>query len=173
MRKNSTKLPIYRQLCGGSMLDQIRPHSLEADHVPSLSEVFKAQPDDETNEDDIWPTAEERAANIAQANALKETARAGGLRFEAYLPPKLAVWFLEMVEQDKFIDPSDAAFVLLGEAYELHPHDDLRKELLRRMIQAAVDDPRPSIPAEEVFKRLEEKFSAPLPEPAIWIKRKP
>lgn len=141
--------------------------------APPLSEAFKAQPDDAADEDDIWPTAEERAANIAQAQGLKEAAQAGGLRFEAYLPSKLAVWFLELIEQGTFSDPSEAAFVLLGEARELHPHADLRKELLRRMIQAAVDDPRPSIPAEEAFKRLQEEFSTPLPEPAIWVKRTP
>ncbi len=66
--------------------------------APPLSEAFKAQSDDDANEDDIWPTAEERAANIAQASHLKEAALAGGLRFEAYLPSELAVWFLEMIE---------------------------------------------------------------------------
>jgi antitoxin ParD1/3/4 len=137
-----------------------------------LVEAFKAQADDE-NEDDVWPTAEERAANIAQASSLKEAARAGGLRFEAYLPPELAVWFLEMIEQGLFDAPSQAAFVLLGEAHELHPHDDLRKELLRRTLQAAMDDHRPSIPAEEAFKRLREELSAPLPEPALWKKKTP
>jgi antitoxin ParD1/3/4 len=42
------------------------------------------------DEDDAWPTAEEKAKNFAQAKALREQARKGGLRFEAYLPSDLA-----------------------------------------------------------------------------------
>lgn len=36
--------------------------------------------------------------SIEQARALKEQARDGGLRFEAFLPSSLGVWVLEMVE---------------------------------------------------------------------------
>src|SRR3546814_4566187 len=35
----------------------------------------------------------------AQAESLREQARAGGLRFEAYLPPALADWLLEPIER--------------------------------------------------------------------------
>jgi Arc/MetJ-type ribon-helix-helix transcriptional regulator len=116
-----------------------------------------------------WASAEEKAKNIAQAKALRARAEKGGLRFNAYLPPGLADWLLGLIEKGTFIDPSEAVFVMLQQAQELEPHHDLRRELLARMLQAAEDDPRPSIPAEEVFKKLRELHSSPM-EPAVWEK---
>lgn len=103
-----------------------------------------------------------------QAHALREQARAGGLRFEAYLPGNLADWVLEQVEQGRFTDPSEAVFVMVGLFRDLAPHHDLREELLMRMVQAAMDDPRPPIPSDEVFSALERRYSQPLPTPARW-----
>ena len=62
-------------------------------------------------------------------------------------------------------------FVILGEHKELAPHADLRRELLKRSIEAAADDPRPGISGEEIKAELREKRKAPLPEPATWEKR--
>jgi antitoxin ParD1/3/4 len=120
------------------------------------------------DEDDTWPTAEEKARNIAQAKALREQARKGGLRFEAYLPSDLAEWLLDLIERGVFVDPSEAVFVILGEHKDLEPHADLRRELLKRILQAAMDDPRPSIPHEEVMQRLRKLAEAPRSEPAEW-----
>jgi Arc/MetJ-type ribon-helix-helix transcriptional regulator len=119
-----------------------------------------------------WPSAEEKAKSVAQAIALREQAKAGGLRFSVYLPPGLAEWMLGLVENGTFIDPSEAVFVLLQEAQELEPHHDLRHELLNRILQAAANDPRPGIPAEEVFRQLKEKLASS-PEPAVWEKHTP
>jgi len=119
-------------------------------------------------EDEGWPDPVERARAIEQAKALREQAQKGGLRFTAYLPPGLAEWLLGLIEQGIFSSPSEAVFVILGEHQDLEPHHDLRRELLSRTIQAAIDDPRPSIPAEEVFKRMRERLAKPLPEPAVW-----
>ncbi|MGH8323820.1 MAG: hypothetical protein ACRETD_08500, partial [Steroidobacteraceae bacterium] len=121
-------------------------------------------------EREIWPTAEQKQHCVAQAKALRKQAMEGGLRFEAYLPPQLADWLLERIEKGVFLDPSEAIFVLLGEQQELEPHTDLRQELLRRRLDAAIHDPRPGIPAEQVFEELRKKFSAPLPEAAAWTK---
>jgi len=119
-----------------------------------------------------WPGAEEKAKNVAQAIALREQAKAGGLRFSVYLPPGLAEWMLGLVENETFVDPSEAVFVMLQEAQELEPHHDLRGELLNRRLQAAERDLRPAIPAEEVFMLLKEKLAS-RPEPAVWEKQKP
>jgi antitoxin ParD1/3/4 len=119
-----------------------------------------------------WPSAEEKAKSVAQAIALREQAKVGGLRFSVYLPPGLAEWLLGLVEKGTFIDPSEAVFVKLQEAQELEPHHDLRRELLTRMLQAAEDDPRPAIPGEEVFRRIKERRASPA-EPAVWEKHKP
>lgn len=119
-----------------------------------------------------WPSADEKARNVAQAIALRGQAKVGGLRFSAYLPPRLADWVLGLVENGTFIDPSEAVFVMLQEAQELEPHHDLRRELLNRRLQAAEDDPCPGIPAEEVFRRLKEKCASS-PDPATWQKHQP
>ena len=116
----------------------------------------------------IWPTAELKGACVAQAKALRKQAAEGGLRFEAYLPPQLAEWLLGRIEKGVFLDPREAVFVLLGEHEDLEPHIDLRQELLRRRLNAAIDDPRPSIPAQQVFDELRKKMAAPLAEPAVW-----
>ena len=121
--------------------------------------------------EDGWRTAEERARDIALARALKEQARKGGLRFEAYLPPGLAEWVLDFVERGVFVDPSEAVFVIFGEHKDLEPHADLRQEALKRSIQTAIDDPRPSIPYEEVKERINKQLAEPRPEPAIWRKQ--
>jgi len=118
--------------------------------------------------DDGWPAAEEKAKNIAQAKALKEKVQNGGLRFEAYLPPGLAEWLLGLIERGVFVDPSEAVFVILGEHKDLEPHADLRRELLRRTLQASMDDPRPSIPHEEVMEQLRKMTEGPRAEPAEW-----
>jgi antitoxin ParD1/3/4 len=109
--------------------------------------------------------------SVAQAWALREQAAKGGLRFDAYLPPDLAMWLLDQIEHGVFADPSEAVFVILGEHRELEPHADLRQEMLRRSIQAAVDDPRPSLSAEGVEQHLHELAEAPRSEPAIWRKK--
>ena len=39
-------------------------------------------------------------------------------------------------KQGVFVDPSEAVFVMLGEQKDLEPHDDLRREILRRSLEA-------------------------------------
>lgn len=107
---------------------------------------------------------------IGQAKALREQASKGGLRFEAYLPPGLAEWLLGLIEHGVFADPSEAVFVILGEHRDLEPHADLRRELLSRLLQAAIDDRRRSLAGNEVEKHLRELIDRPMPEPAVWRK---
>ena len=118
-----------------------------------------------------WPDPADEAHAIEQARRIRDQAAKGGLRFEAYLPPSLALWLLDRIEQGKFLDPSEAVFVILGEHKELAPHADLRRELLKRSIEAAADDPRPGISSEEMSAQLRDMLKAPLPEPARWEKR--
>jgi antitoxin ParD1/3/4 len=119
-----------------------------------------------------WRTAAERESDIAQARALREQARKGGLRFEVYLPSNLAEWLLDLVEEGVFTDPGEAVFVILGEHKDLEPHADLREEILRRTLQAAMDDPHPGFTAEEVNERMRKSMSEPRAEPAVWRQRK-
>lgn len=98
--------------------------------------------------DETWPPQQLGDRANQQSQVVRDAAAEGGLRFRAYLPPKLALWLLDRIEQGMFVDPSEAVFVLLDEARELEQHSDLRQELLKRRILSAADDPRPSIPAE-------------------------
>ncbi|MGO9170770.1 MAG: hypothetical protein ACLP7P_02225 [Rhodomicrobium sp.] len=118
-----------------------------------------------------WRTAEDRASDIAQAKALREQASQGGLRFEVYLPSSLAEWVLDFVQLGVFTDPSEAVFVILGEHQELEPHADLREEILRRSLEASMNDPRPSIPGEEAMAHIARKLAEPRPDPAVWRQR--
>jgi len=117
------------------------------------------------------PDPAERAFAIEQARRLRYQAAKGGLSFEAYLPPTLALWLLDRIEQDIFPDPSEAAFVTLWQHEELELHTDLRDELLKRRIQSSIDDPGPGIPLEEIMADLRENLTKPRPKPARWQKR--
>ncbi|NIJ18329.1 CopG family transcriptional regulator [Sphingobium vermicomposti] len=105
-----------------------------------------------------------------QAKALREQARAGGLRFEAYLPPDMADWLLEQVEQGHFVDPSEAVFAIVWNFIDLEPHKDLRSELLRRTLDASAAEMHLARDADEVFDQLERKMAQPRPEEARWEK---
>ena len=118
-----------------------------------------------------WPDPADKAHAVEQAKRLRSQVAEGGLRFEAYLPPSLALWLLDLIEQETFLDPSEAVFVILGEHKELEPHADLRRELLKRSIEAAADDPRPGISGEEMMKRLRGASKEARQAPAIWEKR--
>ena len=107
----------------------------------------------------------------AQVGRLREQARAGGLRFEAYLPPDLADWLLGRIEAGRFAGPAEAVFAILGEACELEPHEDMRGELLRRRLDAAGAGLATARPADEVFHKLQRELARPLPEPARWQQR--
>ena len=124
--------------------------------------------DDELQSD--WRTPEDRARDIAQAKTLREQASKGGLRFEVFLPSGLAEWSLDFVAHGVFVDPSEAVFVILGEHRDLEPHADLRRESLKRSLQAALDDPRSGISVEEYMEKARKRRQEPRPEPAVWIK---
>jgi antitoxin ParD1/3/4 len=126
----------------------------------------------EEEEGQDWRTPEERERDIAQARALREQASKGGLRFEVFLPSGLAEWVLDSVERGVFTDPSEAVFVILGEHQELEPYADLREEILRRTLQARMDDPHPGFTLEEVEERFRKLKSEPRPEPAVWRRQK-
>ena len=120
---------------------------------------------------DEWPSKADRDAAMSRARELRKTAAEGGLRFEVYLPPTLALWLIDRVERGQFLDPSEAAFTPFKQAEEQEPHADLRHELLRRSLQAAMDDPHPGIPHSQVAEAMERRESQPPSDPAVWESR--
>lgn len=130
--------------------------------------------DEETLPDDDgpdWRTPEQRADDTAQATALRQQASIGGLRFDVFLPSRLAAWVLDFVAQGVFTDPSEAVFVMLGEQQDLEPHKDLRNEILRRSLEASINDPHPGYSLEEAKERMCKVLAQPRPEPAVWRNR--
>lgn len=118
--------------------------------------------------DDTWRSRKIRARASKQARVLRASAIDGGLRFQAYLPPELALWILDQIERGVFTDPSEAVFVLLDEARELEPHQDLRQELLKRRILSAANDSRTGVTFGEFMDKLEATRKKPRPEAAVW-----
>jgi hypothetical protein len=125
---------------------------------------------EDSDEPRDWRTPADRARDIAQAKVLREQASKGGLRLEVFLPSRLAEWLLDFVERGVFVDPSEAVFVILGEHKDLEPHDDLRTEILKRSLDASINDPRPPTPLDEYKKKIAERMAEPRPEPAVWHK---
>ena len=124
--------------------------------------------------DDELP--DDNPAERAQAKALREQARAGGLRFEAYLPGSMADWLLAQIERGRFADPSEAVFLIVQNFIEMEPHRDLRDELLRRILDESVRRGLEDVkagrvrPADEVFDELRRELAKPRREPARWQK---
>lgn len=119
-----------------------------------------------------WIETDETAQQrIDQARSLKDQAKTGGLKFEAYLTPDLAEWVLDMVEDGIFLDPCEAVFVYMDQAKDIEPHVDLKKEILRRRIQDGVDDAKAgrTYTADEVKQHLEEARRRRTA-PAVWEK---
>ncbi|MFC5387770.1 hypothetical protein ACFPLB_17570, partial [Aquamicrobium segne] len=60
-----------------------------------------------TDTDDAfeWPDPADKAHAVEQAKRLRNQVAEGGLRFEAYLPPSLALWLLDRIEGQKYLDP--------------------------------------------------------------------
>ena len=111
---------------------------------------------------------DDNAAERAQAAALRDQAREGGLQFEAFLPSSLADWLLERIERGMFASPAEAVFAIFTEARELEPHRDLRDEVLRRMIDAARANLESALPHDEAMAELREEMARPRPAPARW-----
>ena len=63
------------------------------------------------NGEDLWDATEQKAGTAHAAALTARGAAAGGLRYEAYLPPDMALWLLESIEQGVFNDPPEAVFV--------------------------------------------------------------
>jgi antitoxin ParD1/3/4 len=70
-------------------------------------------------------------------------------------------------EQQRFVDErlesgaySSASEILRAGLRALDREEAALDEIIRRKVEEAIADPRPSIPAEDVFARLEARFAA-------------
>ena len=79
-----------------------------------------------------WPDPGDRTHAVEQAKRLRNQVNEGGLRFEAYLPPSLALWLLDLIEQGKasLDDPLDDYLP----AGQKAPQFDGQRILLRHVV---------------------------------------
>ena len=99
--------------------------------------------------DDATPEEEER---------VRRKIRERGLTFEVFLPETMADWVKEKVAAGLFEDPAEAAFVAFQTFIDLHEHPEIQEQLLKAVIEDSINDPRPGIPAEQVFADLEARI---------------
>jgi len=98
--------------------------------------------------------------------------RARGLTFEVFLPEDMAEWLWQKLEAGVYTDPAEAAFLAFQDLMELDQHPKVRAELLKAILNAAADDPRPGISIDEWRARhdakLREYASTEPPAPRTW-----
>lgn len=115
----------------------------------------------------------------AEQRRIRAHILARGMTFKVFLPESLANWLRKKIRAGVFHDPAEAAFLAFQDLHELDRHPKIRRELLRAMLQASIDDPRPRIPAEKVAAKLRAKTlryartKPPRPKPLPKSKRLP
>jgi antitoxin ParD1/3/4 len=101
--------------------------------------------------------------------------RGRGLTFEVFLPEGLANWLWQKLEAGVYKDPKEAAFIAFQDLMELDRHPTVRADLLKAMVNAAADDPRPGITIEEWRAKheatLRDYANTEPPTPRIWQPR--
>jgi len=90
----------------------------------------------------------------AEQRRIRAHVIARGMTFKVFLPESLANWLRKKIRAGVFHDPAEAAFLAFQDLQELDRHPKVRKELLGAMLQASIDDPRPSLPADKVMAKL-------------------
>jgi hypothetical protein len=112
---------------------------------------------------EMCPRNAARERIVAHAQAMWAQAPKGGQSFEVY-PPDVAEGLLGLLEGREFADPQRSPSC--NRRRSCSPIRIERAELFRRMLQEAVDDPEPGIPAQEMCSRLGQE--QPLPPAAKW-----
>ena len=75
--------------------------------------------------------------------------RARGMTIEVFLPEPLADWLRGKITAGVYKDPGEAAFVAFQDLRELDRHPAVRKKLIKAMVIANAESPRPGISFEE------------------------
>ena len=87
------------------------------------------------------------------------------------MPPTLAEWVLDMVEEGRFLDPGEAVFVFMDLVKDIEAYEDLcqhiHKEILTRRLKEAENGK--FVTWEEVKKSVEETLKNKT-KPVVWEK---
>lgn len=93
-----------------------------------------------------------------QEARLQRRIRERGLTFETFLPEGLADWLKGQIADGVYESPREAAFVAFTQLRDMHDHPEVQTQLLKAIVTSAMNDPRPPIPADEVFETLRAKW---------------
>jgi len=81
-------------------------------------------------------------------------AHVGATSFEILLPEDLAAWLREKITHGVYRDAREAALLAFQDMRELDRHPEVRRRLFDDTIHALLDDPDPSMPAEQILAEL-------------------
>ncbi len=76
------------------------------------------------------------------------------MTFEVSLPEDLAVWLREKIAHGVYQDAREAALLAFQDMRELDQYPEVRLRLFDVAVQALLDDPDPSVPAEQILAEL-------------------
>ena len=85
---------------------------------------------------------------------LPAPAHVGATSFEILLPEDLAAWLREKIAHGVYRDAREAALLAFQDMQELDQYPEVRLRLFDATIQALLDDPDPSVPAEQILAEL-------------------
>jgi len=92
-----------------------------------------------------------RTEELEQVAALSHV---GAMTFEVALPEDLATWLREKIAHGVYQDAGEAALLAFQDMQELDQYPEVRLRLFDATIQALLDDPDPSVPAEQILAEL-------------------
>lgn len=108
---------------------------------------------------------------IDQVRALREQASKGGLTFEGYLTPDLALWVLDKIENGLFLDPGEAVSTYADQAKEIEPYPDIHRQIQNCIVQNGIKSGvAEGISAHEFIEELLNNPEKDFVKPAVWIK---
>lgn len=98
--------------------------------------------------------ADEQSFTPEEEARIRQHIRERGMAFETFLPEGMADWLRAKLDAGIFESPREAAFIAFQQLIELDRHPEVKRQLLAASIQSSIDDPRPSIPADEAFAQI-------------------
>ncbi len=99
-------------------------------------------------------TTDEFQNGSEELEQLPAPAHVGATSFEILLPEDLAAWLREKIAHGVYRDAREAALLAFQDMRELDRHPEVRRRLFDDTIHALLDDPDPSVPAEQILAEL-------------------
>jgi hypothetical protein len=128
--------------------------------------------DQKTKTNLLWcETPETAQKRVEQARSLKGQAEKGGLKMEIWLDSCSALWILNKIEEGVFMDPAEAVQVYVGQAREIDPYPEVKRQILNCFIQNGIESGvAEGVSAHEFMGELLKESEYDCADPAVWVK---